>query len=268
MISGCVPTTTRLTAEEHKRFAEDGFVILPDRFSPEEISPLRRAFNRLAEITKGLSTTTTVGDTTFVLGTTETSQRAVHRVVWCGGIEPELLAVSTDSRVIGPALDILSANTCDQLVNQAHFKQPLDGVEFPFHQDAWNRRWGTALWRDRSADGGYVQILLTLDTMSEENGPLLVVPGSHKLGPILGFDRHRKVDAYIQTRPVRALIAAPGTLILFGPFLIHGSRPNQSTNSRRVLVNGFARSGVNRRRYPGSGLGLRRTHHLIAENRG
>jgi ectoine hydroxylase-related dioxygenase (phytanoyl-CoA dioxygenase family) len=34
----------------------------------------------------------------------------------------------------------------------------------------------------------------------------------------------------------------PGDVLMWNPFTIHGSQPNRSTRSRRVYINGFARS--------------------------
>ena len=35
-----------------------------------------------------------------------------------------------------------------QIINQAHFKAPGDGVDFPFHQDSVNRGVRSSEWRD------------------------------------------------------------------------------------------------------------------------
>ena len=34
----------------------------------------------------------------------------------------------------------------------------------------------------------------------------------------------------------------PGDVLIWNPYTIHGSRPNLSESSRRVYINGFARS--------------------------
>lgn len=249
-----------LTAQEWSDFEADGFLIRPEIFHPEELVSFEEAFDRLEERAKALSSTRPMEGASFVMGPTGPGgATTLQRVVWCGAAESELMAAGLDPRILRPALELLGSRSADQLINQAHFKRPGDGVEFPLHQDAWNRRFGTALWRDRSSDGAYVQVVLTLDSMHPGNGPLLVVPGSHRWGPILGVDRHLQVEARLGDAAPVPLRAPSGSLIFFGPFLVHGSEPNHGAGPRRLLVNGFARPGVNRRRYPGAGLGVRRS---------
>ncbi len=248
-----------LTREQIARFRRDGLLILPGRFPRDQIETLRAAFSRLRARANALTETTELDGALFVTSATGPAGEArLHRIVWCGAAEPALAATGADPRFLGPAAQLLGESAVDQLVNQAHFKTPGDGVSFPLHQDAWNRRYGTELWRDESNDGGYIQVILTIDPMTETNGPLLYVPGSHLLGPLLGEDRRARVDRIARATPPRPVIAEPGCLVLFGPFLVHGSTVNRSHRARRILVNGYARPGVNRRVYHGAGRGLRR----------
>lgn len=252
--------TVPLTPAEHAHFQREGLLVIPNQFSGEELDALRDDFQRLRRRADGLTATEERDGALFVVTPTSMAERpGVHRVVWCGAAEPGLAATGEDPRILGRAAQLLGASTVDQLVNQAHFKEPGDGVEFPLHQDAWNRRYGTDLWLDSGTDGSYVQVLLTIDRMTEANGPLLYVPGSHHRGPIMGDDRQARIDELARSIPPRAVVAEPGTLVFFGPFLVHGSTPNHSDRSRRVLINGFARRGVNRRVYHGAGRGVRRT---------
>jgi hypothetical protein len=58
----------------------------------------------------------------------------------------------------------------DQIINQAHFKMPGDGVAFEWHQDSQNRRYGTELWTDGGAPhGAYIQTLTAVDEVTAYN---------------------------------------------------------------------------------------------------
>lgn len=247
-------------AGARQRFVQDGICVLNGIFSAEEVHALRAAFDRLFALGADLEQTTELFGAKFVVEPTGPGGRpAIQRVVWAGAAEPALEAVGRDPRIVERALDLLGVDAADQLINQAHLKHPGDGVEFPLHQDAWNRRWGTELWDDPYEDGSYVQCILTIDDMREDNGPLVYLPGSHRLGGIVGPDREARVaELARRTLPV-PLIAPAGSLAFFGPFLVHGSAPNTGETPRRILVDGYARPGVNRRTYPGAGLGVRRT---------
>lgn len=250
----------RVAHEEFETFAREGFLVKRNAFSSSEVAAFLRAFDRLEARARDHFGSFQAQGTRFVLAPTAERGRgpSLQRAVWCGGLERDLLDAGTDPRIVDPALALLGELEADQLINQAHFKRPGDGVAFPMHQDAWNRRWGTSQWLDDSPDGGYVQVLLVLDPMGLDNGPLLVVPGSHRYGALQGPDLRARVEDLCEEEPPVPLLADPGTLVFFGPFLVHGSRPNRGTRPRRALVNGFARPGVNQREYPGCGLGVRR----------
>ena len=92
--------------------------------------------------------------------------------------------------------------------------------------------------------------------MSPENGGLWVVPTSHLLGHIPTPDGHLPAGSFDEAAAVPVVLAA-GDAVLFSPFTVHGSGLNSGSTPRRVLINGFACPGANRREYPGAGRGLR-----------
>ena len=53
------------------------------------------------------------------------------------------------------------------------------------------------------------------------------------------------------------IASIPGDTIFFGPYTAHASVENTSDKYRRVLINGYASPGANRRVYPGDGAGRR-----------
>jgi ectoine hydroxylase-related dioxygenase (phytanoyl-CoA dioxygenase family) len=144
----------------------------------------------------------------------------------------------------------------EQLICQAHFKLPADGVGFDWHQDSDHRRYGTEEWTDVNGRGSFVQTIIAVDVMNEENGPLMVVPGSGRGGHQYLKQRTSPVDAHFdgQAHPV---LMEEGSVLLLGPYTVHGSKPNRSRHARRVFINGYAFPGANRRIYPGDGAGRR-----------
>ncbi len=44
-----------------------------------------------------------------------------------------------------------------------------------------------------------------------------------------------------------------GDVLFFGPYAVHGSTPNLSSQPRRVLIDGYAAPGANGRYYSGRG---------------
>lgn len=244
-----------MRADVRRGLEDDGFAVVRGFLPPGELPELRAAFERLVETARALPGTADVEGARFVV--TQDPFR-LHRVVWCGGAEPSLARYGADPRFLALAADALGSQALVQLVQQAHFKLPGDGVEFAWHQDASNRRYGSELWTDVDGRGSYLQMTLAVDPMSPDNGGLRMLPGTHRLGfvadPKTGALPPTVVD---EARAVDVLLE-PGDLAVFGPFVVHGSGPNTGAVPRRLFLQGYALPGANRREYPGCGLGVPR----------
>jgi ectoine hydroxylase-related dioxygenase (phytanoyl-CoA dioxygenase family) len=231
----------------------DGYAVVPDVFTPDEVDELRAGFERLIGLARTLPGTSDVGGARFVM---QAQPFRLHRVVWCGGADPALERYGRDPRLARIAARALGRTDLVQIIHQAHFKLPGDEVTFPWHQDAVHRRYGTPEWTDVDGRGSFVEIAVAVDDATAGNGPLRVVPGTHRLGwvgvdPVTGeppagtFDPADAVDVELKA----------GSAAVFGPFLVHGSEANRSAVARRLFLNGFAVAGANGRVYPGCGLG-------------
>jgi ectoine hydroxylase-related dioxygenase (phytanoyl-CoA dioxygenase family) len=92
------------------------------------------------------------------------------------------------------------------------------------------------------------------------------MPGSARWGRVeLGDDAEHGAAAAAKT-PTRfrekdavTIAARPGDTLFFGPYTAHASFENKSDRYRRILINGYASPGANRRIYPGEGAGRRLT---------
>ena len=247
----------KLSVEDRRAFHEGGFVVLRGLFSEAEVAPARAALERLYATAQTLRATGDHEGAFFVLSAPPAPSEGpvvVQRVVWAGGAEPVLLRLSEDPRLLDPALELLGTERCEQLLCQAHFKMPNDGVAFDWHQDIQHRDKGGDTWRDVTGRGSYVQTILLVDDMTEENGPLEFVP---KEGAALD-ETGRLVRAEGAGPRVDVARAVPvtgraGDVLVFGPYAVHGSTPNLSSKPRRVLINGYAAPGANKRFYPGRG---------------
>lgn len=245
-----------LGPEQLRAFDEDGFVLMPNVFDAAEVAEMGAAFERLRRTAEVLQHTQLHRGTQFVLDRQADGRVRIQRIVWCGAAEPVLLHYGSDPRLLRPAAQLLGASCVQQLINQAHFKLPGDGVEFPWHQDSVHRRYGSDEWRDVNGRGSYVQSIIALDEMTEANGPLQLVRGSCRLGHIKPAGPHAPLPGtLIEVERIVTAVMAPGSVLLFGPFTIHRSLPNRSTTARRVFINGFAYPGANSRVYPGEGAG-------------
>ncbi|ANM29403.1 hypothetical protein ABI59_07085 [Acidobacteria bacterium Mor1] len=253
-----------LSPAQVDQFYRVGFVTLRRVFGPNELGPIRRAFDRLRGDAERLALDTEhspaeAGAPAMVMHrgsqfVMDAAPHRIRRVVWCGASEPVLALIGADPRLLGPVSQLLGSRKMDHLINQAHFKSPGDGVAFPWHQDSTHRRYGTPQWRDLNGRGSYVQTVIAVDEVTRDNGPLSFIPGSCTRGHLDLPGDGSLPPEYDPATAVRPELQ-PGDVVLFGPYTIHGSEPNESTRPRRALINGYAYPGANSRTYPGEGSG-------------
>lgn len=243
----------RLTKPQIDEFYDAGYVVLPGVFREPELREIGEAFDRMRDIAVRLTEPQMVKGSYFVV-----NDHKIKRIVWCGAAEPVLLKYGADERLTIPSSQLLGSDAMEQLICQAHYKLPADGVSFDWHQDSDHRRYGTDMWKDVNGRGSFVQTLTAVDEMNEENGPLLVVPGSGRQGHQYLKEHHSPLDAVFSGRAL-TLLMEPGSVLFLGPYTVHGSKPNRSGNPRRIFINGYAYPGANRRVYPGDGAGRKLT---------
>ena len=257
--------TTRdlaLTDVERRAFFDIGWIVRRKVFDASEVARMRDSFDALERIAASMTETGLRSGSYFVLGT-HADRQIIKRVVWAGGSQEYLLAIGSDDRLTVPSAQLLGSAAMDQLLCQAHFKRPFDGVTFDWHQDIEHRDKGAGTWRDLNGHGSFVQTLIVLDPMGRDNGPLKFVERSTAWGRIEFTDDWYEREIARAGRQgkrrhrIRAVSAEPGDVLLFGPYTVHASFENRSAYSRRVLINGFASPGANRRSYPGAGAGRR-----------
>jgi ectoine hydroxylase-related dioxygenase (phytanoyl-CoA dioxygenase family) len=259
-----------LTAAQIQEFHERGFAVVPGVFSEREVAEMREAFDRLQRTALHLGAcaegdgplVSTYEGSQFVLdrvpGAANGNRVRIERVVWCGAAEPTLDRLGRDPRLLSIASRLLDSIEMNQLINQAHFKLPGDGVAFPWHQDSTHRRYGGGQWKDVNGRGSFVQTVTAIDDVTEENGPLRFIPGSCKLGHIdvaRDDDEARVLAGMFDPSSAITPVMKAGSVVMFGPYTVHGSEPNRSDRPRRVFINGYASPGANAREYPGVNAG-------------
>ena len=251
-----------LTQQELTEYDETGFLVRRGLFSDQEIERLLESFYLLESKASLLPESTVLDGAQFVMAPNGAQNLAIARVVWAGGAAPYLLSIGADERLTTPAMSLLETKRLTQILNQAHFKRPGDGIAFDWHQDIEHRDKGGDTWQNIGQRGSYVQTILVIDSMDEASGPIEFIPGSQHWGRVRftsGDDAAASQRATPLIDPTRhesiPVIGQPGDVIFFGPYTAHMSKANTSDHYRRVLINGYATPGANHRVYPGAGLG-------------
>ena len=252
-------TATRLHAQEIEDFFETGWITRKALFDLDEVDRMRTCFDDLERMAADLAATGLHSGSHFVLGR-KNGQQVIKRVVWAGRSQPYLLQVGADRRLTIPCSQLLRSTVLKQILSQAHFKRPHDGVIFGWHQDIQHRDKGPGTWDDVNGSGSFVQTLIALDEITPDSGPLMFVPGSSRWGRVDFGDHDYDSPGYIHRKPPQfreedtiTIMAGPGDTLFFGPYTAHASLENRSQHYRRVLINRYACPGANHRVYPGDG---------------
>ncbi len=211
-----------------ERYERDGYVVARGLFSGEEVARLRDHYMRLRE------SGTYPGDSAGVpIGNPDADPlkrypRMIHMHRW----DETSRRWMVDPR-LGAAMRQLLGELPYAVQTMLYFK-PAGAHGQAMHQDQFylNVQPGTcmAAW-------------MALDPCDQENGCMQVVPGTHNL-PVLCTERANTLDSFTDTtvpipegKPIVRVEMEPGDVFFFNGSLIHGSRPNVSTNRfRRSLI--------------------------------
>ena len=247
-----------LASKDKETFFTQGWFVKPQLFDADEIRKIRDCFHGLEAKAATLSGTGDKSGSYFVLDT-KNGEQIIKRVVWAGGSQPFLLSIGSDPRLTAVASELLDTPVIEQLLSQAHFKRPGDGVTFGWHQDIQHRDKGPGTWKDMNGRGSFVQTLIAIDDMTPDSGPLKFIPNSASWGNLLlKHSDYESADEHDSTLPFDTstavtIEAKAGDTLFFGPYTVHASFENTSQSYRRVFINGYAYPGANNRVYPGEG---------------
>lgn len=154
-----------IAAELIERFERDGYLVIPNLFSAEEVALFRAELERMRRDPAVADSGKTIQ---------EPDSGAIRSVFAIHKDNPLFARVAADERIAGIARFILGG---DVYVHQSrmNFKPGFSGKEFYWHSDfeTWHVEDGMPRMRCLSCS-----ILLT-DNESH-NGPLMLMPGSHR----------------------------------------------------------------------------------------
>ncbi len=213
-------------------------------FPPDEIVELGKYFDEILAQGQGLEKTTKQGLAEFRV-VPIAGKPTLKFAKWASSVHEGLTRFRTSPRLLSLVMPLLGLDL-RQITNQMHWKNPGDGVSFQMHQDCTFRKPDSAY---RDLYGGFLQTAIAVDPATDQNGCLQLVPTSHLERKALlegGYEGWEANGANLKVLerlpPAENGLMLPGDVLIWNPFTIHGSRPNQSAKSRRVYINGFARA--------------------------
>ena len=217
-----------ITPEQRREYEDQGFFILENLFTQEEMAALTDALEkyhakheaRLQEVgTEGISRAGEIAFTCHIAEEDETVRAFCQR--------PEFVAITT--QMLGPDVDLYW--------NQTVFKGPEGEKQFPWHQDDGYTP---------VTPSPYLTLWLALNDATVENGCVWVLPASHKQGLVpheqspIGLICH-SLDDPDQGIPVPV---KAGSVIAFQSLTMHKSGVNRSTGMRKAYIIQYSHAGL------------------------
>lgn len=218
----------KLSESQLKRYDEDGFLILPSLFSHEEVALLR---DQLAVLFAERCPQNFREKETDVVRTA----MGLHLR------NDPFACLVRHPRLLEPAMQILGEDMYIQQV-KVNAKEAFSGEVWQWHYD-----FATHHGEDGVPKPLALNLHVFLDEVNEFNGPLVFVRGSHKHGPAptsldtvttsypLWTVDNESVEALIAEGSLVAAKGLPGTALIFGDLLVHGSSINMSPWPRRIF---------------------------------
>jgi ectoine hydroxylase len=216
------------TASQLEQFQRDGFLILPGRFSTAEVQILKDDLPRLHAEDTPANFREKNGLVRTAMGL------HLRSAVYAKAVR--------HPRLVEPAMQILGDD-------KLYVQQAKVNVKEAFGGDIW--QWHYDFATHHAEDGVPKPLALNLhiflDEVSEFNGPLWFIRGSHRNGPVpaaldtvttsypLWVVDNGTVAGLIREGGIVSAKGPPGTALIFGDSLVHGSPANMSPWPRRIF---------------------------------
>ena len=218
------------------QFKRDGFVVVKNMYSPQEIASVSSEIDALVE------RATEVGKqmSYFEDSLLEPGSRILSRIENFVDYQPGLADLVLDDKMLGAVSDLLGEPGL-LFKEKINFKMP-GGAGFEAHQDIQPG------WDDYCKY--FVSVLVTIDESNEANGCLELSSGHHTKG-LIGERWKPLTGEQLAGIEFVKYPMQPGDVAFFDCFVPHQSMPNMTAKQRRNLYLTYNRAseGEHRQKY-------------------
>jgi ectoine hydroxylase len=221
-----------LSKQQIADYHRDGFIVIPNCYSSEEVQAIRNDTERLCAIK---------ADSIF--RESSGAVRSIFRVHETDGpvASPQYRALSRTPRLLRPVMQTLGSEEVYIAHTKVNTKSALEGTGWLWHQDF-------GYWvHDGYPENDMLTAMVMLSDTQEIHGSLYMIPGSHKLGLLDHYYDDSQAAYQLPQRAVQRdrikkiletsgapvpIVGKAGTLVLFHCLTIHGSGVNMSAENR------------------------------------
>ncbi|GJM37223.1 MAG: hypothetical protein DHS20C19_05900 [Acidimicrobiales bacterium] len=223
-----------LTDEQRRSWDDKGYVVLAD-WAPASVR--QAMIDRIIELARALDggeeRTDLLVSPENLLADAPTPEGRLSKIFRVMRSEDVFREFATDARLLAVLADVLGADI-DCFLSQFIFKQP-GALGQPWHQDEWYFRMDPPT---------QVGVWLACTDATPDNGPLWVVPGSHREGvheEVVNDPREGANLGYVEIQGVdtsaeEQMLMTAGDVLIFDSHLRHRSTDNVSDGMRAAMV--------------------------------
>lgn len=218
-----------LTQAQINEYNDVGAIVVPDVLTPDEVRTLSDVTDGFIDRARGLTAHNAIYD----LEDSHTADNPrVRRIKAAHAQHPAYAALTKHPKIIAVLQSLWGPNI---RFDSAKLNMKCAGYGAPVE---WHQDW--AFYPHTNDDLAAVGVMF--DDMAMENGPLMIIPGSHK-GPT--FDHHtdgifcgamNPANRDVDFSKALALTGKAGSITVHHVRAIHGSAPNVSDRDRRLLL--------------------------------
>lgn len=216
-----------LNAKQVQEYHDRGYLAVPDVLSGAEVAELQRVTDELVEASRTVTAHTDLYDLEPAHSSVEPRVRRIknpnlHHEVYDRTLRHRAI-IDIVNQLIGPGVRYQSTKLN---MKAAGYGSPVE----------WHQDW--AFYPHTNDD--ILAVGVAIDAMTEDNGGMMAVPGSHR-GPV--YDHHEGgyfvgavTDHEVDPAEVVQLEVPAGGISLHHVRTLHGSAPNRSPGPRRLLL--------------------------------
>ena len=216
-----------ISAADVERYHQDGFVVVENVFSAAEIAAMRQV---LDDLVAGACQVDSHDDIYDLEPDHRPDAPRVRRIKSPTNVDPLFDQMARQEKLLS-ILQALIGPDLRLYGSKINIKAAAYGSPVEWHQD-W------AFYPHTNDD--ILAVGVMLDDMTEENGPMLMLPGSH-LGPT--YDHHHDghfagaiAPDQLDVSAAELVLGRAGACSFHHVRAVHGSAQNRSTAARRLLL--------------------------------
>ena len=224
-----------LSGAQKAFYAENGYLLVEDAVTPAQLARMQAIAGEFIEASRSVAESNEVYELDAGHGP---DTPRLTRIKLPHKQHPYFWEILTKSRVTEVLNDLLGPDTT-LLTSKLNTKAPGGGAAVEWHQD-W------AFYPHTNDD--LLAFGIMLGDVGPENGPLMVIPGSHR-GPLLSHHANGvfcgaidPADPLFEKDRIVTLTGKAGAMTVHHARLLHGSAPNTSDRARMLLFYEMARA--------------------------